>query len=258
MKNKGMYVLYADIMGFKDRVMRTEHTELENSFESLLKDLEAWFSPNKKAPTFKASFFSDSILIVDEDTANGFNRISKAAAGLMQVSLKHKFPLKGVISKGNFTYKEDKQLFFGRALVDAFLLEEQINYYGIVAHHSIENDIIQYANGQGKKDNGNRKGINPYILSPVPLKSGNITHYHLAYNLISSTRETGKNIDQTHMNIISWLELISGTVSGNPRVYVDKTLQVLEDDLSIFKRHKEENKGEIKFPLSNIANNTSL
>ena len=250
-KDKEMYILYADIMGFKDRVMRTDHPVLEKDFEYLITGLADWFVPNKKAQTFKVSFFSDSILVVDVDTEKGFNRISKAAAGLMQVSLKHKFPLKGVLSKGNFTYKEDKQLFFGRALVDAYLLQEQIHYYGIVAHHSIEEDIKKYANGWKEKDNGNRKGINPYILSPIPLKSGNITHYHLAYNLISSKRETGKEIDQTHRNIISWLEQISGTVSGNPRIYVDKTLQVLREDLSMFEKHKEKNNGEIKFPLSN-------
>ena len=127
--------------------MRTQHQDLEKEFNALITDLDAWFSPNKKAQTFKVSFFSDSILVVDEDTEKGFNRISKAAAGLMQVSLEHKFPLKGVISKENFTYKEVNQLFFGRALVDAYLLQEQIHYYGIVAHHSIEEDIKKYVIG---------------------------------------------------------------------------------------------------------------
>jgi len=250
-KDKEMYILYADIMGFKDRVMRTKHQDLEKEFNSLITDLDDWFSPNKNAQTFKVSFFSDSILVVDVDTEKGFNRISKAAAGLMQVSLKHKFPLKGVLSKGNFTYKEDKQMFFGRALVDAFLLQEQVYYYGIVAHHSVEKDINLYANGWEEKDNGNRKGINPYVLSPVPLKNGYSTHYHLAYNLISKIRETGKDVEATHDSIQSCIEKISGTVSGTPRIYVDKTLQVLREDLSMFKEHKKKNNGEIKFPLSN-------
>ena len=56
-----MYVLYADIMGFKDRVMRTEHKDLEKDFEDLITDLADWFVPNKKAKKFKFSFFSDSI-----------------------------------------------------------------------------------------------------------------------------------------------------------------------------------------------------
>ena len=35
MKAKEMYVLYADIMGFKERVMRTEHQDLEKELEEL-------------------------------------------------------------------------------------------------------------------------------------------------------------------------------------------------------------------------------
>lgn len=83
------------------------------------------------------------------------------------------------------------------------------------------------------------------------MKSGDITHYHLAYNLISEKRETGKDVEKTHKKIISWLENISGTVSGTPRIYVDKTLQVLKEDLPMLKKHKEKNNGEIKFPLFN-------
>lgn len=242
-----MYVLYADIMGFKDRVMRTPHQDLEKEFDALITDLSDWFSPSQKAPTFKVSFFSDSILVVDANTKNGFNRISQAAAGLMQVSLKHKFPLKGVISKGDFTYNREKQLFFGQAIVDAYLLQEQVYYYGIVAHHSVEHDINEYANGW-RVERG-RKGINPYVLSPVPLKNGCSTHYHLAYNLISKVRQTGKDVEATHNSIQSWIEKISGTVSGTPRIYVDKTLQVLKDDLDMFEKYMGKNNGEIKFPL---------
>lgn len=245
--------------------MRTEHEELKRELENLTTKLKDWFSPSKKAETFNYSLFSDSILIVDESTRKGFNRISKVAAGLMRVSLEHKFPIKGAISKGLFTYDEGKQLFFGRAIVDAFLLQEQVHYYGIVAHHSMEEDIREYANGW---DDGNTKKTkqtpeaqatsqnsetmnnrrNPYVLSPTPLKNGNITHYHLAYNLISAIRQTGVNVDDAHNKLVSWLEVISGTVSGAPRIYVDKTLEVLTRDLSMFK--EAEAKGLVSFPLS--------
>lgn len=245
-----MYVLYADIMGFKERVMRTEHSKLKDEFEKLKTALDAWLVPTKKAVSFKTSFFSDSILIVDASTKKGFNRISKAAAGLMQVSLEHKFPLKGVISKGPFTYDEEKQLFFGKAIVDAYLLQEQVYYYGIVAHHSVEEDIKKYAKGFEVKDNGNMKGVNPYVLSPIPLKLGSTAHYHLAYNLISEKREAGKNVDTVHKKILSWLESISATVSGTPRIYMDKTIEVLTKDLSIFKECERKSDGKIEFPLS--------
>ncbi len=241
--NDEKYVLYADIMGFKERVMRTKHEDLKNELKGLRTKLENWFKPFvEKVETFKVSFFSDSILIVDENTREGFNRISKAAAGLMQVSLKHKFPINGVIAKGEFTYEEKKQLFFGRAIVDAYLLQLDVHYYGIVAHHTVEEDIKAPSNG------GEIRKKNPYVLSPVPLKSGKTSHYHLAYNLISTKREIGVNVETTNKTIISWLEKISGTVSGAPRIYVDNTLQVLKEDLRLYMETREKQR-EIKFPL---------
>lgn len=246
--NNEKYVLYADIMGFKERVMRTKHEDLKKELKELRERLEDWFKPfvyyNEK--TFKVSFFSDSILIVEENTKKGFNRISKVAAGLMQVSLECKFPIKGAIAKGEFIYEEDDQLFFGRAIVDAYLLQQDVHYYGIVAHHTVEEDIKALSNGWENK--GEIKKKNPYVLSPVPLKSGKTSHYHLAYNLFSSTRETGKDVKVTNEKIISWLEGIYGTVSGAPRIYVDNTLQVLKEDLRLFEEAPKI-EGEVEFPL---------
>nr|WP_314650309.1 hypothetical protein [uncultured Porphyromonas sp.] len=139
---KKFYLLYVDIMGFKDRVNATEHQELSRNLYRFRKALKSWFSPfTSKTETFKLSMFSDSILIVDEDSSDGFNRISKAAVGVMYVALQNKFVVKGAIAKGPFTYDEENQLFFGKALVDAYLLHESLYFYGIVAHHSVEWDI---------------------------------------------------------------------------------------------------------------------
>jgi hypothetical protein len=232
--NNEKYVLYADIMGFKEKVMRTKHEDLKKELKGLREELDDWLSPFlENVKTFKVSFFSDSILIVEESSPRGFQRISIAAAALMAASLKCKFPLKGAIAKGEFTYEEEEQLFFGQAIIDAFLLEEEVHYYGILAHHTMEEDIKKHAK-EWVGCNGEINGRIPYVLSPVPLKSGKTSHYHLAYNLISTKREIGVNIETTNKTIISWLEKISGTVSGAPRIYVDNTLQVLKEDLRLY------------------------
>lgn len=41
MPKNEMHVLYADIMGFKERVMRTEHSRLKEEFEKLKTALDA-------------------------------------------------------------------------------------------------------------------------------------------------------------------------------------------------------------------------
>lgn len=253
-KPKTMYILYADIMGFKERVRTTAHDDLEKTFREFKTDLDKWVEPlgkkkkkkeekkekkeekkEEEAGGFKMSIFSDSILFVDESTANGFNRISKATAGLMQTSLEHGFPIKGALAKGKFTYAPEDQIFFGQPLIDAYLLQEDLNYYGIVAHHSVDADIEEWANGIGQNQKGNTKR-NPYILSKLPLKSGAVTHYHFAYNLIDKVRKTGGDIEKVHNELLSHLKIISQTVSGRPRSYVDKTIEVLESNLNIYRR----------------------
>lgn len=246
--NDEKYVLYADIMGFKEKVMRTKHADLKKELKGLRAKLDDWFSPFlENVKTFKVSFFSDSILIVEESSPLGFQRISIAAVGLMQLSLHHKFPIKGAIAKGEFTYEEKEQLFFGQAIIDAFLLEEQIHYYGIVAHHTMEEDIKKYSNGMEINALRHREESNPYILSPIPLKNGKITHYHLACNLLGSVLKI-EDATITNKRFISWLEGIYGTVSGAPRIYVDNTLRVLEEDLRLYEETLEK-LGEVEFPL---------
>ena len=247
--NDEKYVLYADIMGFKERVMRTKHEELKKELKKLRQELYDWLDiPLSLIDTFKVSFFSDSILIVDEDSDLGFHRISLAAVALMRVSFEHKFPLKGTIAKGEFTYEGKEQLFFGRAIVDAYLLQEEIHYYGIVAHHTMEEDIKRFSNGWKVDHHESNVGISPYVLSPIPLKKGKISHYHVAYNLFGSERCPERKIRAYNQTIISYLETISGTVSGAPRIYVDNTLQVLSEDLRIYtERIKKQEK--LEFPL---------
>ena len=247
--NNEKYVLYADIMGFKERVMRTKHEDLKKELKKLRKKLYDSLLPYlEDVKTFRVSFFSDSILIVDEISPLGFYRISSAAIGLMRLSLYHKFPIKGAIAKGEFTYEEEDQLFFGRAIVDAYLLQEEVHYYGIVAHHTMEGDIKRFSNGMQTPDPNDRLLVCPYILSPIPLKKGKTNHYHLAYNLSIDPSYTDEDLivycDAGYCD----LEQIYGTVSGAPRIYVDNTLWVLEEDLRIYMVTRE-NMEKLNFPL---------
>lgn len=234
-----MYVLYVDIMGFKDRVMSQTHEDLTTILNDFRTKINSTLEPFFQAKGFRMSMFSDSILIVSEDSVKGFNAISKAASEIMRITLEKMLPVKGVISKGMFTYDEDMQLFFGRALVDAYLLHEQLYYYGIVAHHTIEKDI----------ENRTKKEPNAWVHSPISWKKGSSSHYHIAYNLVSETRTIGKD---TTSKYLKRLDNILSTVSGEPRIYIDKTIGILKADQELFKeRSNGKNQEEISsiFPI---------
>lgn len=210
-------VLYADFMGFKERVIKTPHYELKRQMKDFRRTWERQMTPLIMSDNLRFAQFSDSILIVANGTSwKMFNLITKAAARLMHVALSKGFALKGVLAEGIFTYGEKSELYFGRPLVDAYLLHEQIKYYGVVVHHTAEKVVKKFADVND----------NPYTNSQIMLEKGLTGHYHLCWNMIDAKLEA---IDCTE-DCMKLLDKIAETVSGKPRIYIDNTKKVLEAD----------------------------
>lgn len=209
-------ILYADIMGFSHRVNSSNHSDLKNDLITFKQTWESRIKPLQAGDHLRSVQFSDSILIVVNGTNEKmFNLISKAATCLMQSAIKLGFPIKGVIAQGKFTYDREKELYFGPPLVNAYLLHEEIHYYGIVVHHSAEQTIKRYADS-----------TNPYTKAEIPLKKGKVSHYHLSWHLLNRNLSKG-NIGE---EVNNWLDKIEEQVSGTPRIYVDHTRNVIQND----------------------------
>lgn len=209
-------VLYADIMGFKSRVMDYSHDELHNDISRFRNDWESRMTPLQIADHLRYVQFSDSILIVVNGVDDKmFNLITKAAFCLMHTAISNRFPIKGTIAQGVFTYDEKRELYFGRPLVDAAVLHDEIKFYGVVVHNTAEATV------KAKNDIDNR-----YCKSAIPLEKGSASHYHLAWNLVN---QQYKSEDITDICNI-WLDVIEEQVSGKPRTYIDNTRLVFEND----------------------------
>lgn len=220
MKENERFVLYLDIMGFKERVNKVEIDNLKEQlllFKTKNNKLKPLLEGGKTKETLiNMAQFSDSIVLVTRNsTADDLNRISKAAAILMQTGLQTGFALRGAIAKGKMVFDNENQLFFGKALVDAYLLEEELCYYGVVFHESMEDCVI---NAQNK----NQMAIEDVT---VPFKKGKSKHYHIAWHKLKTNLQPG----DISSNALIWLQEIRKTVSGNPRVYLDNTIEIIED-----------------------------
>lgn len=210
------FVLYLDIMGFKERVSRVKVDELKQQlllFKTKINKLKPLLEGGKTKETLiNMAQFSDSIVLVTRDcTEDDLNRISKAAAILMQTALQTGFALRGAIAKGNMVFDLENQLFFGKALVDAYLLEEELCYYGVAFHESMEDSIL------------NTKKDLPIEDIAIPLKKGKSKHYHVAWYKVKDNLQKG----DISSIALDWLKDIRKTVSGNPRVYLDNTIDII-------------------------------
>lgn len=224
------FVVFLDIMGFKDRVARNtpenlylELTEFNKDITNIINSSKkvniqglreqsgesevALISNDEREANILLAQFSDSIVIFSSDnTKDSLLNISNVARLIMfsAINREKPIPLKGALAEGNIMCDMPKQLFFGQALIDAYLLEENVQYYGVVVHHTAEKSV---------------KSLNNEIFRDtlVPLKSGKINHYELVwYNESSSDVKTG-------------LERIRLSVSDSPRKYVDNTNNIIDE-----------------------------
>ena len=209
-------VLYADFMGFKSRIYDKSHNELKTELDVFHNKWTRAISSLLNGDYLRTAQFSDSILIV----VNGvdekmFNLLTKAAIRLMHTAMSMQIPIKGAIAQGEFTYDQEKQLYFGKPLVDAYLLHEEIKYYGIVVHNSAQKITKNYSSA-----------ANPYYESPIYIDRGKVNHYHLCWNLVNNSLSPCDITDQCY----NWLEDISENVSGHPRLYIDRTKEIIKYD----------------------------
>ncbi|MCM1139818.1 MAG: hypothetical protein NC453_14720 [Muribaculum sp.] len=220
-------VLFMDIMGFKNRVERTDLVVLMGQL-SEFKTKNIKLSPllkNGKQQLIAYSQFSDSIVLVTRGCSKeDLNRLTKAAVILMQIGMQSGFALKGCISKGEMIYSPNNQLFFGKALVDAYMLEEELKFYGVVYHHSVEELIHSTITNQLIHIKGREKYI-PIYEAKVNLKTGCCYHYTVAWHLLKEDLSKGDVSDIAK----DWLKKIAETVSGNPRIYLANTRTYIED-----------------------------
>lgn len=238
-QGKEIFVVFLDIMGFKDRVARTgfdklyeelldfncditdivskcntplkneqKEEQVENQTEfSAISSFDTNSDTVDELPTIRLAQFSDSIVLFSkDDSKESLECLSKVAKGIMEsaiVKRENPIPLKGAFAKGKVACDLSKQLFFGQALIDAYLLEENVQYYGIVVHHSAEKDIKNYS-------------LDLFSNKKIPLKvGGEISHYELSWYADCSKKAK------------EGLNALRLTVSDSPRKYIDNTEKVI-------------------------------
>jgi len=222
------YLCFIDIMGFKDRLSRHGHdnmlSEIEGFFDYIKEIIEEFLLNIKQDDDLNRVFgptniryitFSDSILLVTGNkNIRDLTLLILVCAHVLEKSFQMKLPIKGALAKGIFTADFTKNIFLGQPLVDAYLLQEELQYYGIIANREVEKDIDLHGS--------NEKYENLVFSLQTPMKgyktqSKNIT-------IISHA------LDKTTLQNLYYY------VDGKARVYVDNTIEMF--DKMIIERDK--------------------
>lgn len=208
------FVAFLDIMGFKDMVSRHSHQDVKKimeSFEPAIGHIRLNLGTlPEHANAVRPVFFSDSILLVSNDgSGKAATLLSIFAENILAKAMSVGIPLKGAIAYGEQTADFDKSLHFGRPLIDAFLLQEQLLFYGIALHHTADkrlSDAILVKEPEFRL-------LEPELYKyATPLKTGIVTH-----TVLDLARPNA------YTPVETMLANLYGTVSGEPRRSLDNT-----------------------------------
>jgi hypothetical protein len=207
-------------MGFEDRVFREKHEDVKIMFESLRpaikeiekeaeKKLQEQLNLNKKGDdsplVFPVSFSDSIILFTSDDKEDSADRIIIDAVYVLSQAIENGIPMKGAIAFGEMTVDTTNSLYFGKPIIDAYKLHQELQIYGVILHHTAQKRISEL--------NDTKIITNAFTYDyAVPMKSGKVNHRFVDWTFFCD-------------NPLNSVEKLYNTVSGSPRVYVDNTLE---------------------------------
>jgi hypothetical protein len=217
--SKERYIVILDILGFKERVKEKKHSRVYRELHDIklllsksVRDSKNSFTIRKGIDPLDYIIFSDTILIISHGvTKSDFHCLRYYSVEIIRHCFMNSIPIKGAMAKGEISYNKKEQIIFGRPIIDAYLLAEQMNVMGIIIDKSAEKDASTIYHSY-------------YIHDKIPLKSGNVKHY--CFNIKKDDRfPENKKVFLSIQNGIKKMYL---DTNANPRLYFDNTLELID------------------------------
>lgn len=168
---------------------------------------------NENSPQLvKTTTYSDSIMVYSLDgSIESLKPFICTISALIHDLFAEGIPFKGAIAYGMMTIDMERSIFFGQPLIDSYLLQEEMKFYGIIVHGTAQREIE------------NSMGIPFYIPYLCPLKNGNSVHLTIA-----PIYWTVNGYDKQNAELINSLRKMRYNTSGSIRKYIDLTEEYLE------------------------------
>lgn len=226
------FVAFFDILGFKDLVMRSTHNQIYEKLNQISKT-KKWLEDlaNDESTQYKVGngeiytvSFSDSIVLFSKnDDHENFIFFLVAVRWFFAKAIDNKIPMKGGIACGEISLNKSEQIYFGQAIIDAYLIEEDVNYFGVTAHNSIEEYINE---NESELD---MEYVNTILFDCLtPLKCGKIEHKNVNWFLKLKEIEDINDVKKMKSVSEEVVKEFRNRTSGAPRKYIDNTLEVLK------------------------------
>lgn len=122
------WVGYFDLLGTRDLIESGRHRQVFESYTEAIKRLK-----EDEQENILSAWFSDTFLIYSPDNSGpSFVVIEQAARWFMYFLINASIPVRGAIACGDFYADETHQVFFGKALIEAYNYGESQDWIGLI------------------------------------------------------------------------------------------------------------------------------
>jgi hypothetical protein len=161
MSIKNRFVAMCDILGYKNLIQKNNLEVNVEIFNTLVDETEKSRKNFKMSVTssprgfiiddfeyYKTeySIFSDTLFFwsnpEETDNYNEIESFFKAIVGIIKSSIKMKIPLRAGIAYGECYIVQEKNIFIGKPIVDAYLTESSQDWIGGTCHKSCKNSSM--------------------------------------------------------------------------------------------------------------------
>lgn len=125
------WVAYLDLLGFGELVCTENWVNIFSKYAPII---ERYTREDLIAePTIEKAWFSDTfILFSPDDTALSFTAIEGTARWFVNYLVSHGIPVRGAISCDDLYADKQNNIFFGKALLEAYHYGENQNWIGLI------------------------------------------------------------------------------------------------------------------------------
>lgn len=226
-KTSERFIAYFDIMGFKVMMKSDKLEDISKKFSDLIK-ANTYHNRRSRIDYY---IYSDLIVVLTQDgTQDSLKQLLEASVKITNEIMDLNWGMSGSIAKGKVFYDRDKHIILGQPVVDAYLMQEDVEFYGIAVCDSAVEDVKKYIeNAKTKKISEHLSGL--LKEERIYFKSGHYSQYHLRwfdykYNSVGPQHPYYIK-KRDNKEIQSKLETMMSETKGRSKRYIENTLDIL-------------------------------
>ena len=232
--NAERFIAYFDIMGFKNMIKTGNGngnlTDLYNKFMTLIKTN---IKGNRRT-RITYYIYSDLIVVVTQDSSqDSLKQLLEAAVKITNQILNLDWGVSGSIAKGKLIFDKQNQILLVQPVVDAYLAQEDVEFYGIVICDSAVEEVKKYISDvKSKKITKHLSGL--LKEDRLHFKTGYYSQYHLRWFDYEYNEKGPKhpyyikkaNGEQIKHKMITMLH----STKGKAKRYIENTMELFNID----------------------------